>query len=99
MAEGKVADLVVEVVPDTGVWSIYGGSASLLHGITDSIRTADILQWFHVPHEKMAAFASGSGSFKRDPGLTFNRGTRPVASIAPRTSSSTERFGAAHRQD
>src|SRR5712675_3535540 len=60
MAKKKVADLLVEVLAEAGVRRIYGVSGDSLNGITDSIRSANNIQWVHVRHEETAAFAAGA---------------------------------------
>ncbi len=60
MAKKKVADLLVDVLAETGVRQIYGVSGDSLNGITDSIRAKKQIQWAHVRHEETAAFAAGA---------------------------------------
>ncbi len=60
MARKNVADLLVDVLAETGVQRIYGVSGDSLNGITDSIRTSKRIQWIHVRHEETAAFAAGA---------------------------------------
>jgi len=60
MARKNVADLLVDVLAETGVQRIYGVSGDSLNGITDSIRTNKRIQWIHVRHEETAAFAAGA---------------------------------------
>ncbi len=56
----RVADLLVEVLAEAGVKWIYGVSGDSLNGITDSIRTQRQIEWVHVRHEEVAAFAAGA---------------------------------------
>src|ERR1700681_485420 len=60
MARKNVADLLVDVLAETGVPRIYGVSGDSLNGITDSIRREKKLQWIHMRHEEAAAFAAGA---------------------------------------
>ena len=60
MAKKKVADLLVDVLVEAGVQRIYGLSGDSLNGITDSIRAKKKIQWVHVRHEEVAAFAAGA---------------------------------------
>jgi pyruvate dehydrogenase (quinone) len=60
MARKYVADLLVDVLAETGVPRIYGVSGDSLNGITDSIRASKRIQWIHVRHEETAAFAAGA---------------------------------------
>src|SRR5258707_6428509 len=55
----KVADLLVDVLAEAGVRRIYGVVGDSLNGITDSIRVKNNLEWVHVRHEEVAAFAAG----------------------------------------
>lgn len=56
----KVADLLVDVLSETGVQRIYGVPGDSLNGITDSIRTRNNIEWIGVRHEEAAAFAAGA---------------------------------------
>src|ERR1700740_3341392 len=60
MSKKKVADLLGEVLAESGVQRIYGVSGDSLNGITDSIRATKQIQWIHVRHEETAAFAAGA---------------------------------------
>ena len=60
MGKKKVADLLVDVLAESGVRRIYGVSGDSLNGITDSIRTREDIQWVHLRHEETAAFAAGA---------------------------------------
>jgi len=60
MGKKKVAELLVEVLAETGVRRIYGVSGDSLNGITDAIRVQKQMQWVHVRHEEVAAFAAGA---------------------------------------
>src|SRR3984957_18957130 len=60
MARKNVADLLVDVLAETGVPRIYGVSGDSLNGITDSIRATKQIGWIHVRHEEAAAFAAGA---------------------------------------
>src|SRR5437868_13695134 len=56
----RVADLLVDVLVEAGVQRVYGVSGDSLNAITDSIRTRRDMQWVHVRHEEVAAFAAGA---------------------------------------
>src|ERR1700680_4234934 len=60
MARKNVADLLIDVLAESGVRQVYGVSGDSLNGITDSIRTSKRIQWIHVRHEETAAFAAGA---------------------------------------
>ena len=52
-----VADQLAEILAMTGVKRIYGVVGDSLNGITDSIRRQGKIEWIHVRHEEVAAFA------------------------------------------
>jgi pyruvate dehydrogenase (quinone) len=56
----KVAELMVEVLSGAGVKRVYGVVGDSLNGFTDAIRSQKELQWIHVRHEEVAAFAAGA---------------------------------------
>ena len=60
MSNKRVADLVTEVLAQAGVSRIYGVSGDSLNGITDSLRLRKDIEWIHVRHEEVAAFAAGA---------------------------------------
>src|SRR5213594_4260084 len=60
MARKTVAAQLVDVLAEAGVRRIYGVAGDSLNGITDSIRTSKQLEWAHMRHEEVAAFAAGA---------------------------------------
>src|ERR1700741_614372 len=56
----KVADLLVDVLAEAGVQRIYGVVGDSLNGITDSMRVKKNIDWVHVRHEEVGAFAAGA---------------------------------------
>jgi pyruvate dehydrogenase (quinone) len=56
----KVAELLVDVLAEAGVRRIYGVVGDSLNGITDSIRIKKNIDWVHVRHEEVGAFAAGA---------------------------------------
>ena len=56
----RVADVLVDVLQEAGVQRIYGVSGDSLNGITDSLRTRKQMEWVHLRHEEVAAFAAGA---------------------------------------
>jgi pyruvate dehydrogenase (quinone) len=54
-----VADLFVEILAAAGVKRIYGIVGDSLNAITDSVRRCEGIDWIHVRHEEVAAFAAG----------------------------------------
>src|SRR6201988_1837795 len=55
-----VADQFVEVLAAAGVKRIYGIVGDSLNGLTDSISRQGKIEWIHVRHEEVAAFAAGA---------------------------------------
>src|SRR6201997_2743662 len=55
-----VADQLAEVLANAGVKRIYGIVGDSLNGLTDSIRRQGKIDWIHVRHEEVAAFAAGA---------------------------------------
>lgn len=58
MATRNVSDLVVETLQQAGVRRIYGLVGDSLNGITEAIRSRGVIDWVHVRHEEVAAFAA-----------------------------------------
>ena len=57
---GTVADQFAEVLAYAGVKRIYGIVGDSLNGLTDSLRRQKKIEWIHVRHEEVAAFAAGA---------------------------------------
>ncbi|HUA56437.1 MAG TPA: ubiquinone-dependent pyruvate dehydrogenase [Candidatus Sulfotelmatobacter sp.] len=55
-----VADQFAEALAAAGVKRIYGIVGDSLNGITDAIRRQGKIEWLHVRHEEVAAFAAGA---------------------------------------
>jgi pyruvate dehydrogenase (quinone) len=55
-----VADQFVDVLTAAGVKRIYGIVGDSLNGLTDSLRRQGKIEWVHVRHEEVAAFAAGA---------------------------------------
>src|SRR5712671_1123137 len=55
-----VADQFVETLVAAGVKRIYGIVGDSLNGLTDSLRRQGKIEWIHVRHEEVAAFAAGA---------------------------------------
>jgi len=55
-----VADQFVETLAIAGVRRIYGIVGDSLNGLTDAIRRQGKIEWLHVRHEEVAAFAAGA---------------------------------------
>ena len=56
----KAADIVTQVLQVAGVRRIYGLVGDSLNGITESLRRRGDIDWVHVRHEEVAAFAAGA---------------------------------------
>jgi pyruvate dehydrogenase (quinone) len=55
-----VADQFAETLTAAGVKRIYGIVGDSLNGLTDAIRRQGKIEWIHVRHEEVAAFAAGA---------------------------------------
>jgi len=56
----RVADIFIETLVNAGVRRIYGVVGDSLNGLTDVIRRQDKIEWLHMRHEEVAAFAAGA---------------------------------------
>ena len=56
----KVAEIFIETLVNAGVQRVYGVVGDSLNGLTDTIRKSKDIQWMHVRHEEVAAFAAGA---------------------------------------
>src|ERR1700738_668228 len=56
---GTVADQFAEILVAAGVRGIYGVVGDSLNGLTDALRRQGKIDWVHVRHEEVAAFAAG----------------------------------------
>src|ERR1700678_3276590 len=56
----KVSEVFVETLAKAGVKRVYGVSGDSLNGLTDAIRRNKQIDWMHVRHEEVAAFAAGA---------------------------------------
>jgi pyruvate dehydrogenase (quinone) len=55
-----VADQFAEILVAAGVRRIYGVVGDSLNGLTDALRRQGKIDWVHVRHEEVAAFAAGA---------------------------------------
>jgi pyruvate dehydrogenase (quinone) len=55
-----VADQFAETLAAAGVKRIYGIVGDSLNGLTDSLRRQGKIEWVHIRHEEVAAFAAGA---------------------------------------
>jgi pyruvate dehydrogenase (quinone) len=56
----SVADQFAETLAIAGVKRIYGIVGDSLNGLTDAIRRQAKIEWVHIRHEEVAAFAAGA---------------------------------------
>jgi pyruvate dehydrogenase (quinone) len=56
----SAAEVMVNTLASSGVKRVYGLPGDSLNGITDAIRQHAEMQWVHVRHEEVAAFAAGA---------------------------------------
>src|SRR6202158_4611046 len=54
----NVADLLVETLAQAGVKRIFGVVGDSLNGLTEAVRKRKSIDWIHVRHEEVAAFAA-----------------------------------------
>jgi len=55
-----VSEVFVETLLAAGVKRVYGLVGDSLNGLTDVIRKSKAIDWLHVRHEEVAAFAAGA---------------------------------------
>jgi len=60
IAMAKVGEVLVQSLVNAGVSRVYGVAGDSLNAITDTIRTSESIDWLHVRHEEVAAFAAGA---------------------------------------
>src|SRR5262252_5859319 len=61
-----VADQFAETLATAGIKRIYGIVGDSLNGLTDAIRRQGKIEWVHVRHEEVAAFAAGAEAHLTD---------------------------------
>jgi pyruvate dehydrogenase (quinone) len=54
----NVADLIAETLIQAGVKRIFGVVGDSLNGLTEALRKRETIEWIHVRHEEVAAFAA-----------------------------------------
>ena len=59
----NVADLLIQILHQSGVRRVYGLVGDSLNGVTESLRN---IEWIHVRHEEVAAFAAGAEAHLTD---------------------------------
>src|SRR6476469_10679010 len=58
MAINNIADLFVATLEQAGVKRIYGIVGDSLNALTEALRRRGTIEWIHVRHEEVAAFAA-----------------------------------------
>jgi pyruvate dehydrogenase (quinone) len=61
-----VADQLAETLAAAGIKRIYGIVGDSLNGLTDAVRRQGVIEWIHVRHEEVAAFAAGAEAHLTD---------------------------------
>src|SRR5256886_7980260 len=56
----SAADVVAETLAQAGVKRIFGVVGDSLNGLTDALRKRKAIDWIHVRHEEVAAFAAAA---------------------------------------
>lgn len=56
----KVAEVLIQTLVEAGVKRVYGVVGDSLNGTTEVIRKSKKIEWLHVRHEEVAAFAAGA---------------------------------------
>ena len=54
----NVADLIAETIDQAGVKRVFGVVGDSLNGLTEALRKRKTIDWIHVRHEEVAAFAA-----------------------------------------
>ena len=60
MAKITLAQQLATTLEQAGIKRIWGLTGDSLNGLTDALRTMDSIEWMHVRHEEVAAFAAGA---------------------------------------
>ncbi|MCS4251515.1 ubiquinone-dependent pyruvate dehydrogenase [Pseudomonas sp. BIGb0164] len=60
MANINLAQQLATTLEQAGIKRIWGLTGDSLNGLTDALRTMDSIEWMHVRHEEVAAFAAGA---------------------------------------
>src|ERR1700738_213430 len=58
----NVADLIAETLIQAGVKRVFGVVGDSLNGLTEAMRKRSAIDWMHVRHEEVAAFAAAGES-------------------------------------
>jgi pyruvate dehydrogenase (quinone) len=60
MAKINLAQQLATTLEQAGIRRIWGLTGDSLNGLTDALRSMDSIEWMHVRHEEVAAFAAGA---------------------------------------
>jgi len=60
MANQNIAAQLAKTLEHAGVKRIWGVTGDSLNGLSDALRKMETIQWMHVRHEEVAAFAAGA---------------------------------------
>ena len=60
MAKINLAQQLATTLEQAGIKRIWGLTGDSLNALTDALRTMDSIEWMHVRHEEVAAFAAGA---------------------------------------
>ena len=60
MANQNIAAQLAKTLEQAGVKRIWGVTGDSLNGLSDALRKMETIQWMHVRHEEVAAFAAGA---------------------------------------
>ncbi|QCP53231.1 ubiquinone-dependent pyruvate dehydrogenase [Trinickia violacea] len=60
MADTTLADQLAKTLEQAGVQRIWGVTGDSLNGLSDALRRMKTIEWMHVRHEEVAAFAAGA---------------------------------------
>ncbi len=58
MAKINLAQQLATTAEQAGIKRIWGLTGDSLNGLTDALRGMDSIEWMHVRHEEVAAFAA-----------------------------------------
>jgi thiamine pyrophosphate-dependent acetolactate synthase large subunit-like protein len=85
-----VADQFADILAAAGVNRVYGTVGDSLNGLTDAIRRQGKIEWLHVRHEEVAAFAAGAEAHFAREGPSAS--TRTTSNSPARASSISFRY-------
>ena len=60
MSKTNVSELLIEALHQAGIKRIFGIAGDSLNSLTETLRKRGDIEWIHVRHEEVAAFAAGA---------------------------------------